>query len=97
MLNIFCPHCGEYREEEEFHAKGEAHIKRPENPDQCSDEEWGDYLYFRKNPRGIHHEMWVHALGCRKFFNVTRDTVTYDIKETYKIGEQPSVTAGDTP
>ncbi|MGJ8631091.1 MAG: sarcosine oxidase subunit delta [Glaciecola sp.] len=96
MLNIFCPHCGEYREEEEFHAKGEAHIKRPENPDECSDEEWGNYLYFRKNPRGLHHEMWVHALGCRKFFNVTRDTVTYDIKETYKIGEKPSVKAGET-
>ncbi|MGV8671093.1 sarcosine oxidase subunit delta, partial [Pseudomonas aeruginosa] len=22
MLNIFCPHCGELRSEEEFHAKG---------------------------------------------------------------------------
>lgn len=95
MLNIFCPHCCEHREEEEFHSKGEAHIVRPENPDDCTDEEWGNYLYFRKNPRGIHHELWVHALGCRKFFNVTRDTVTYDIKETYKIGEQPSITAGE--
>ncbi|QGG80427.1 sarcosine oxidase subunit delta family protein [Litorivicinus lipolyticus] len=92
MLHIFCPHCGEHREEEEFHAKGQAHIKRPVDPDACSDQEWGDYLYFRKNPKGIHHEMWVHALGCRKFFNVTRDTLTYDIKETYKIGEQPRVT-----
>lgn len=95
MLSIFCPHCGEHREEEEFHAKGQAHIKRPADPDRCTDQEWGDYLYFRKNPRGLHHELWVHALGCRKFFNVTRDTVTYDIKETYKIGEQPSVTAGE--
>ena len=33
--------------------------------------------------------MWVHALGCRKFFNVTRDTLTYKILETYKIGEKP--------
>ena len=93
MLHIYCPHCREYREEEEFHAKGQAHIARPADPDACSDEEWGNYLYFRKNPRGIHHEIWVHAAGCRKFFNVTRDTVSYQILESYRVGEQPSVTA----
>ncbi len=93
MLHIFCPHCAEYREEEEFHAKGQAHIPRPLDPEALSDKEWGEYLYFRKNPRGIHHELWVHAAGCRKFFNMTRDTVTYEIHETYKIGEKPSVTA----
>ena len=37
--------------------------------------------------------MWVHAVGCRKFFNVTRHTVSYEILETYKMGEQPSITA----
>ena len=94
MLSIHCPHCQEHREEDEFHYKGQAHIARPENPDECSDEEWGDYLYFRKNPKGIHHEMWVHALGCRKFFNVTRNTLTNEIHETYRIGEQPKVTEG---
>ncbi|MBB3062006.1 sarcosine oxidase subunit delta [Microbulbifer rhizosphaerae] len=93
MFYIHCPYCCEYREEEEFHAKGQAHIARPADPDQCSDEEWGTYLYFRKNPRGLHHEIWVHAIGCRKFFNVTRDTQTYEIKETYKMGEQPKVTS----
>ena len=61
--------------------------------EECSDEEWGDYLFFRDNPRGVHHEMWVHAVGCRKFFNVTRHTVSYEILETYKMGEQPSITA----
>jgi sarcosine oxidase subunit delta len=35
----------------------------------------------------------VHAIGCRKFFNMTRDTVTYEIKETYKVGEQPVFSA----
>lgn len=92
MFYIYCPHCQENREEEEFHASGQAHIARPENPDDCTDEEWANYLYFRKNPRGIHHELWVHAAGCRKFFNITRDTQTYEIKETYLIGEKPSVT-----
>ncbi len=92
MFYIYCPYCGEHREEEEFHAKGQAHLSRPENPDECSDEEWGNYLYFRTNPRGLHHEIWVHATGCRKFFNVTRDTQTYEIKETYRMGEAPRVT-----
>ncbi len=93
MLNIFCPHCGELRSEEEFHAKGQAHIPRPLDPNACSDEDWGDYMFFRDNPRGLHHELWVHAAGCRKYFNVTRHTVTYEILETYLIGEQPSVVA----
>ena len=91
MFHIYCPHCCEHREEEEFHVKGQAHIARPLDPEELSDEEWGNYLYFRKNPRGLHHELWVHNTGCRKFFNVTRDTVTYEIKEVYKVGEQPSV------
>ncbi|WP_027858219.1 sarcosine oxidase subunit delta [Marinobacterium jannaschii] len=93
MHYIYCPHCEEYREEEEFHAAGEAHIARPLDPEACTDAEWADFLYFRTNSRGLHHELWVHATGCRKFFNMTRDTVTYEIKEVYKVGEQPQVTA----
>ncbi|WP_432415497.1 sarcosine oxidase subunit delta [Chromohalobacter israelensis] len=93
MFHIYCPYCEEHREEEEFHPKGQAHIARPDDPDACSDEEWGDYLFFRDNPRGIHHELWVHAVGCRKFFNITRHTVSYEILETYKMGAQPQVTA----
>lgn len=89
MFHIYCPHCQEMREEEEFHVKGQAHIARPLDPEQCSDKEWGEYLYFRSNPRGLHHEIWVHSAGCRKFFNVTRDTATYEIKQVYLMGEQP--------
>ncbi|BBI54202.1 hypothetical protein HORIV_66230 [Vreelandella olivaria] len=50
MFYIYCPYCGEHREEEEFHPKGQAHIERPKEPEACSDEEWGDYLFFRDNP-----------------------------------------------
>lgn len=96
MLHIYCPYCEEYREEEEFHPHGQAHIVRPLAPESLTDEEWSQYLFFRKNPRGLHHEMWVHAAGCRKFFNMTRHTVTYKIFETYKMGQQPSITAEDT-
>lgn len=93
MMHIRCPYCEEYREEEEFSPVGEAHIVRPLEPENLSDEEWAKYLFYRKNPKGIHHEMWVHSTGCRKFFNVTRNTVTYEILETYKMGEKPSVVA----
>jgi sarcosine oxidase subunit delta len=46
-------------------------------------------MFFRDNPRGLHHELWIHAAGCRQYFNTTRDTVTYEILETYRIGVQP--------
>lgn len=91
MLHIHCPYCGELRAEEEFHYSGEAHIARPAAPEALSDEQWGDYLFFRRNPRGIHHEMWHHAAGCRRYFNVTRDTVSYEILESYPMGAQPTV------
>jgi sarcosine oxidase, subunit delta len=93
MFHIYCPYCCEYREEEEFHSVGQAHIARPQDPDTCTDGEWGNYLYFRKNPRGLHHELWVHTVGCRQYFNITRHTQTYEIKEVYKIGSQPTVLA----
>ena len=89
MLLIHCPYCGEPRDESEFHYAGEAHIQRPAAPDECSDEDWGRYLYFRRNTRGPHREMWHHAAGCRKFFNARRDTVSYEILETYPLQAAP--------
>ena len=43
----------------------------------------GDYLHFRRNPLGAHREMWFHAAGCRRYFNVVRDTASYQILEVY--------------
>ena len=88
MLLIKCPWCGE-RDETEFSYAGEAHIARPLETEKLSDEEWADYLFMRKNPKGEHREQWLHAAGCRRYFNAVRDTVTYRISATYKIGEQP--------
>lgn len=93
MLEIYCPYCREAREEEEFSYGGEAHIQRPPDPEALSDREWGDYLFFRKNPKGTHHEMWYHAAGCRRYFNAVRDTLSYQILETYPMGAKPGVTA----
>jgi len=92
MFLIHCPYCGEHREEEEFHAVGQAHLARPADPDALSDEAWGQYLYYRDNPRGVHRELWVHAAGCRKYFNVARNTQTYEIYATYRSGETLDLT-----
>ena len=86
MLLIECPWCGP-REESEFSYSGEAHIQRPVDPEALSDAEWADYLFMRKNPRGRHLEQWSHAAGCRRYFNVERDTVTYGIRSVYRVGE----------
>jgi sarcosine oxidase subunit delta len=87
MFLIYCPYCEEHREEDEFHAAGQAHLPRPIDPDAMTDEQWAQYLYFRKNPRGHHRELWVHAAGCGKYFNIARNTQTYEIYATYKAGE----------
>jgi heterotetrameric sarcosine oxidase delta subunit len=84
MLRIECPHCG-LRDEPEFSYGGEAHISRP--PAKCSAGEWSHYLFFRSNPQGEHAERWCHTHGCGQWFNVLRDTVTHEIKATYRMGE----------
>jgi len=88
MLQIPCPWCG-VRDQSEFTYGGEAHIVRPAEPESLSDEEWADYLFMRKNPRGPHLEQWHHTYGCRRWFNVQRDTLSYRISASYKVGEQP--------
>jgi heterotetrameric sarcosine oxidase delta subunit len=88
MLLIPCPWCG-LREEAEFTYGGEALIARPRDPAATSDAEWADYLFMRTNARGPHREQWCHAAGCRRWFIVERDTVTYAILSVYRAGEAP--------
>lgn len=78
MLQIKCPWCGE-RAESEFGYGGEADIERPADPASLSDREWGDYVFMRKNPMGLLRERWVHSHGCRRWFVIERDTVTYKV------------------
>jgi sarcosine oxidase subunit delta len=87
MLKIECPWCGE-RDQSEFTYGGEAHIVRPPEPDSLTDEDWGDYLFFRTNPKGLHREQWCHSGGCRRWFNAVRDTATYRFHGVYKHGEE---------
>ncbi|SFL87624.1 sarcosine oxidase subunit delta [Methylorubrum salsuginis] len=88
MLLIACPYCGN-RPETEFRCGGQAHIARPEQPGALDDQNWSEYLFVRKNPRGVHAERWNHAHGCGRWFNALRDTVTDRFIETYPMGERP--------
>jgi len=94
MLFITCPWCGA-RDASEFHYGGEAHIARPADPHALSDEQWADYLYRRKNPRGLHLEQWSHAAGCRRWFVVQRDTVSNEILGSYTLAEAPREVSRD--
>ncbi len=82
MLLLTCPHCGVSGEETEFHAGGEAHLKRfgPES----GDEEFAGYLFERANPKGVHFERWRHDFGCGKWFHVARCTATLEVFGSYR-------------
>ena len=96
MLLISCPFCGP-RAETEFAYGHEAHIARPADPAKLSDAEWADYLFLRDNTKGLLLERWMHAHGCRRWFNVARDTVTYEILAVYEMGAAaPKLQPGNT-
>ena len=88
MLKITCPFCGP-REESEFSYGYEAHIERPKRPEKLNDADWAQYLFMKDNTKGLLLERWVHAHGCGRWFNVARDSVTYEIQAVYKMGEKP--------
>ncbi len=73
-----CPNCGD-RNVYEFRFGGEV-TARPK-PD-ASNDEWTAYFYNRRNVAGDQHEWWYHTLGCRKWLQAVRDTVTNHVRET---------------
>ncbi|MCX7560769.1 sarcosine oxidase subunit delta [Sulfitobacter sp. F26204] len=81
MLNIHCPNCGVTAEETEFHAHGEAHLKR--FGPGSTDDQFESYLFMRKNPKGVHFERWRHQNGCGKWFHVARCTMTLEVFGSY--------------
>ncbi|MEM8916030.1 MAG: sarcosine oxidase subunit delta, partial [Pseudomonadota bacterium] len=99
MFLITCPWCGA-RDQSEFTYGGEAHIERPTNGEELSDEEWAQFVFLRSNTKGVIAERWNHSAGCRRWFYVLRNTATDEILATYKVGEKPpkvSVILPETP
>jgi sarcosine oxidase subunit delta len=86
MMQIPCIYCG-LRDESEFACGGTSHMARPGL--EQSDQAWGEYLFFRDNPKGVHLERWRHVWGCGQWFNLARDTVTHEIKSVYAITDPP--------
>jgi heterotetrameric sarcosine oxidase delta subunit len=78
MLALPCPWCGE-RDEVEFTYGGQAEVSYPPEPGVLSDEAWAQYLFVRDNPKGPFRERWVHTHGCRRWFDLERDTLTHEI------------------
>lgn len=90
MLHIDCPWCG-MRAEMEFRCGGQSHIARPGPAEAVSDAEWGVYLSERQNPKGVHYERWLHQAGCRRWFNLARDTATHKVLAVYRMDEPKPV------
>lgn len=90
MIQLTCPYCGVTGEETEFHPGGEAHLKRFAS--DSSDADFTDYLFTRKNPRGVHFERWQHQYGCGKWFHAARCTATLEVFGTYsaQVSEPPA-------
>ncbi|MER7398530.1 sarcosine oxidase subunit delta [Streptomyces sp. NPDC000151] len=86
MLLLSCPWCGP-RDETEFHYGGQAHVPFPADPHTLDDRQWAEYVFYRDNPKGPFAERWMHATGCRRWFNAVRDTATYQVLATYRLHE----------
>ena len=71
----------------EFRYGGQADVAYPKDPDGLTDEQWADFLFMRDNPQGVWTERWMHAAGCRRWFNAERDTATHRFGRTFGIGE----------
>jgi sarcosine oxidase subunit delta len=70
MILINCPYCGE-RDQSEFSNGGEAHVARPENSENLSDKEWGEYVFYRANPKGI-YKLNEKTPGLKDFRNTLK-------------------------
>ena len=68
------------RDASEFIYMGDAKLlNRPNWKSQKSKTKFLDYAYLRKNPAGVHKELWYHEQGDRSWLLVTRNTVTHEI------------------
>jgi heterotetrameric sarcosine oxidase delta subunit len=77
-MRIQCPFCGE-RDYSEFAYLGDATSIRPDPNGADAQARFFEAVYLRDNPAGRCEELWYHAMGCRSWLRVTRDTCTHEI------------------
>lgn len=72
-LEVPCPFCGD-RPSTEFIFGGEVRALDAEDVEE-------DFarVYLPGNPEGLQQERWYHAMGCKTWFAVERDTRTNGI------------------
>jgi len=89
MLLLTCPNCRAICDETDLAPGGEAHLKR--FGPGSSEDDFAGYLYYRKNPKGVHFERWRHAFGCGKWFHAARCTASLEVFATYRadVSEPP--------
>lgn len=73
-IRIPCPTCGD-RPYTEFTYGGEFRPIDAQDPDA----EFGR-VYLRDNVAGPQRERWFHAMGCRRWTTIVRDTATNAIE-----------------
>ena len=76
-LRIPCPTCGDRSVPEFVHGE----IRRV--PDHLTDppERDQDFAFNHDTEEGVVAERWFHAQGCRRWFEIRRDTTTDRIVE----------------
>jgi len=77
-LMIPCPHCGR-RPYGEFWCSGEL----PDEGHVPDSDPEADYrrVWLRRNVAGDQRERWFHHAGCRRWFSLTRNTLTNAIHD----------------
>ena len=71
MLNLFCPTCQRDCDETELSCGGQAHLIRRDHA--SSDKDFYEYLYERKNDKGIIFERW------RQFMVAENGSIQLDV------------------
>jgi heterotetrameric sarcosine oxidase delta subunit len=78
-MRIRCPYCG-LRDLSEFVSIGEAPSRRPDPNAPEAQRQFFERVYLRDNLAGPGEELWYHALGCRSWLRIVRDTRTHQIE-----------------
>ena len=61
-------------------------VRQMPKPDDCTDKEWAEYVFYSDNRAGVVSEWWLHA-PSGYWFIAERHTVTDDIVRTYDASE----------
>jgi sarcosine oxidase subunit delta len=83
MKQLHCPLNG-IRPVSEFAYGGE--VRAMPNPDECSDQQWTDYVFNRNGAPGVKREWWCH-IASGYWFIAERDTLTDHVLRTVSADE----------